>query len=130
MAAKRQRFQKDEPRSLRERSDAQEFTTEQTAYLGCFIASMLMGGNAAYAVGNASGNSIRMTLYVEGEKWADNLVPSDDFAVVLGDFAKQFGVDMYYLDCVKLLHAGLSGRRAERPSKPLGRATQAESTGV
>jgi len=128
MAPRRNRFEKDEPRALRSGVSSNGFTTEQSAYVGCFIAAMLMGGNACYAVGNASGNSIRMTLYVEGEKWADNLNPLDDLGVVLGDFAKQFGVDMYYQDCVMLLHAGVHAKRAESPAKRPGRATQAEST--
>jgi len=128
MSQRKSRFQKDEPRNLREGSHGSEFTTEQMAYVGCFMSAMLQGGCGLYCTGNASGNNIRMTLYVEGEKWADNLVPSDDLPVVLGDFAKQFGVDMYYRDCVKLLHAGKARAAAEKLAARPGRAGQAEST--
>jgi len=106
VAPRKNRFSKDEPISLRPEQTASDFSLAQQLYLGAFVAAMLMGGNAVYATLNGVSQTVRLKLYVEGEQYADVLGPRDDFAQLLGDYAKQFGVLMYYQDLYAALHAG------------------------
>lgn len=125
MARSNNRFQKDSPRPLRSSYGPVEFTPAQMAALGAFVAAMLQGGHGCYANVLTSSGTVRLRLYVEGEQWEDNISPRDDFAMLLGEYAKQFSVTAEYVAILGALHAG----RAERPQETPEAAGGTEDTG-
>lgn len=128
MAPRKSRFQTDEPKPLRTGPQGECFTSEQLALIGSFVSAVLLDGNGAYIKGNERGDYIRLTLYIDGDKYADNLTPRDDLITVLDDYASQFKVQGYFRDIVTALRKGVGPAAAGAPETPRKRASQAEST--
>ena len=125
MANTRNRFQKDTPRPLRSEYGPVEFSPYQLLALGAFIAAMLSAGHGIYANLLSSSGTVRLRIYADGETWEDNISPRDDFAMLLGGYAKQFSCSPQYLAVLGAGHRGA----AESPQEASQGGREGEDTG-
>lgn len=125
MPARRQSFAKDTPRPLRSEYGPAEFSHYQLLALGGFVSALLAVGHGVYANVLTSSGTIRLRIYADGETWEDNIRPQDDFAMLLGGYAKQFGAVVEYERILGAAHGG----RAERPQETPQEVPEGKDTG-
>lgn len=93
----------DEGTPLRKSAGTDEPSVEQTNLLGAFIASAIVSGNGVYGLRYMSSGAIKLTLYVDGDKYNDTLNVAEDWKVLFDDYAKQLGFQAYYREAAARL---------------------------
>lgn len=80
------------PQPLRPDTNQVEFNSRQTLVMGLFLTSLMTAGKGIYCAQVRNGGAIRIRIYDGDESYEDTLFPSDDFAYLLAEYAKQFDV--------------------------------------
>lgn len=106
---------------LRKTAGTDEPTVAQTLMLGAFLASAITSGNGVYALRYMTSGAIKLTLYVDGDKFSDTLNVAEDWKVLFDDYARQLGFQQYFREAAAALPAGGPPSASEGGDKSLRR---------
>lgn len=104
---------------LRKSAATAEPTVEQTNLLGTFLAAAVIAGNGVYALRYASSGAIKVTLYVDGDKYEDTLNVAEDWKELFDDFARQLGFHNYWREAASALPRATRPGDAQSDAKTL-----------
>lgn len=104
---------------LRKSAGTDEPTVTQTLLLGAFLASAITSGNGVYALRYMASGAIKLTLYVDGEKYSDTLNVAEDWKVLFDDYARQLGFQPYFREAASALPNQAAASAPESDAKSL-----------
>lgn len=108
-----------DPTPLRKSAGTEEPSVAQTLLLGAFVASAVIAGNGVYALRYMASGAIKLTLYVDGEKYSDTLNVAEDWKVLFDDFSRQLGFQQYYRESAAALPSAAAPSGPESGAKGL-----------
>lgn len=104
---------------LRKSAATDEPSVAQTNLLGAFLAAAIIAGNGVYALRYQTSGAIKLTMYVDGEKYEDTLNVAEDWKVLFDDFSRQLGFQAYFREAASALPGGGPASAPETGAKGL-----------